>query len=223
MIFFDIDGTLLDFKRAEFLGVRSVYAKYGERFIMNESRFYAAWCAIGKKHFAKYLRGQTTFEQQKMDRVKEVFGLEGVGDAEARAVFQAYLSGFEDNWAAYDDVLPCLRQLRGQRLGILSNGDGTQQKAKLQRMGIDQYFYIQIISGEIGFSRPGVEIFWAAAEQAGELPRDCVYVGDDLYTDILPCGQAGMKGIWLKRDASGSAGQNDVAMIRSLRELAAHL
>lgn len=113
VIVFDIDGTLLDFKRAESLGVRSLYATYGGRFRMNESQFYERWCTVGKEHFAKYLQGETTFERQKIDRVREVFGLDGVriSDAEARTVFQVYLSDFEDNWAAHDDVLPCSDEL----------------------------------------------------------------------------------------------------------------
>lgn len=27
----------------------------------------------------------------------------------------------------------------------------------------------------------------------------CCYIGDDLYTDILPCNEVGLSGIWLNR------------------------
>lgn len=73
------------------------------------------------------------------------------------------------NLLPYDDVLPCLNELEGQRLGIISNGDLTEQMFKI------------------------------ACERAGVDIENCVYVGDDIEIDILSCIEAGMNGIWLNR------------------------
>ncbi|MCU6711347.1 hypothetical protein M6D81_21880 [Paenibacillus sp. J5C_2022] len=46
MIFFDLDGTLLDFKGAEYRGVLTFYDKFRSSYRLqaNPDAFYAAWC-----------------------------------------------------------------------------------------------------------------------------------------------------------------------------------
>jgi FMN phosphatase YigB (HAD superfamily) len=41
--------------------------------------------------------------------------------------FRLYRRYYEVNLLPYDDVLPCLNELEGRRLGIMSNGDLKEQ------------------------------------------------------------------------------------------------
>ncbi len=103
------------------------------------------------------------------------------------------------HWQPYEDVVPCLQNLSGRRLGVITNGDAKQQRLKLERMGLTDYFDIVIASGDIGYSKPNEAIFHSACEHAGTILSEVIYVGDDVHTDIVPCEALGIKGIWLNR------------------------
>ena len=51
MIFFDLDETLIDHKKAGIVGVKQFLDKYGSYFELYEESFYKYWCKISVKHF----------------------------------------------------------------------------------------------------------------------------------------------------------------------------
>ncbi|KNF07705.1 hypothetical protein CLPU_13c00470 [Gottschalkia purinilytica] len=90
MIFFDLDGTLLDHKLSEYLGVKALYKINKEYFNVNQNEFYHMWCNISEKNFRRFLDGELTFENQRNERIKEIFALSGVklSDDEAEKSFK---------------------------------------------------------------------------------------------------------------------------------------
>lgn len=134
--------------------------------------------------------------------MKELVG--EISDQQASQHLQYYLQHFKNNWRPFDDVIPCLERLHGYRLGIITNGDLNQQKQKLERMGISDHFEVVIASGDVGFSKPNIRIFELAAEISGHPLHDITYIGDDFATDIIPCEELNIKGIWLNRRSERS-------------------
>lgn len=221
MIFFDLDGTLLDHKRSEFLGVKAFYEEYKDYFKLKEEIFHKIWCQISDKCFNRYLNGEVTFDEQRIERIKELFNYSNIKltDEDAMIKFKKYLSNYEDNWKPFDDVIPCLKQLsRKYEIGIISNGDLKQQSLKLEKMEIKQYFTDIITAGEVGISKPNIKLFSIACYRVNKQPQECYYIGDDLYTDILPCKEVGVSGIWLNRKREPLAIDN-IKMIYSLNDL----
>lgn len=226
MVFFDIDGTLLDFKTAERRGVEVLYERYEANLSLTGEGFYQAWCAVGERHFQRYLAGDKSFTQQKCDRVKDLWALSNieVSDGDALRIFEVYLEAFEAHWVAFGDVLPCLEQLKSRyRLGIIRNGDGQQQTAKLTRLGIREAFEVIVTSGDVGVSKPAPEIFLKACRRAHVSPEESTYVGDSLETDILPAVRVGMHGVWIARHEAVPAANPSVMTIRSLEDLTERL
>lgn len=221
MIFFDLDGTLLDHKSSELLGVEAFYEEYKDYFRIEKQIFYKFWCQISDKYFNRYLKGEVTFDQQRIERIKELFGYSNVKltDEDAMIKFKKYLSNYEDNWKPYDDIIPCLKHLSKQYgLGIISNGDFNQQSLKLEKMNIKKYFSDIITAGEVGISKPNIELFNVACSRVNKQPQECYYIGDDLHIDIIPCKDAGMNGIWLNRKRD-TLTINSINMIYSLSDL----
>lgn len=202
IIFFDLDGTLLDHKSSEYLGVKEFYNYNKKYFKFSENEFYKAWCDISEKYFNIYLAGKLTFREQRIERIKGLFRLAKIklSDQDAEKKFNEYLLNYENSWQCFDDVKPCLESLKEYRLGIISNGDLAQQNLKLEKMKIKSYFEVIITAGEVGISKPNVEMFKIAASKANVQLRHCYYVGDDLNTDILPCKKVNMKGILIDRN-----------------------
>ncbi|MTI67987.1 MAG: HAD family hydrolase [Firmicutes bacterium] len=202
MIFFDLDGTLLDHRYSEYLAVKEFYNNNKYRFDFNEENFYKLWCDISNKHFNRFLNNKLTFSQQRIERIKELFEHVGIkfSDTEAENKFKEYLNAYEKNWKIYDDVINCLKELHSNyKLGIITNGDLEQQSLKLERIGVKKYFDLLIAAGDIGISKPNTKIFEIACNKAGFNPKECYYIGDNLNVDILPCEKINMNGIWLNR------------------------
>lgn len=84
------------------------------------------------------------------------------------------------------------------RVGILTNGDGAMQRAKVERHGLDALADAVVISNEVGVRKPDPAIFELAA---AELPADLdVYVGDTYEEDVAPAFDAGFLPVHVRHD-----------------------
>jgi putative hydrolase of the HAD superfamily len=222
MIFFDLDGTLLDHDYAAQQGVTTLYRIYGSDIQSNEEEFLASWESLLETYFNQYLEGKLSFVEQRRIRMKQQFHTFGITleDEQADQRFNQYLQGYELHWRCYEDVQNCLDRLGANhhRLGIITNGDHKQQVKKLNHLDILSYFSIVVTSGDVGYSKPSKEIFIEACKRAGVEVSDSYYVGDRLDVDARGSKEAGMKGIWLNRDNKMDENAN-VLTIHSLDEL----
>lgn len=109
----------------------------------------------------------------------------------------------------YPDAQSTLASLRqkGYSLGIIANQNaGTAER--LEAWGLRQYFDVIAASAEIGYAKPGREIFEKAFELAGCTAQECVMVGDRVDNDIAPAKAIGMTTVWIK---NGLAQYQDAA------------
>ncbi|OQR57945.1 HAD family hydrolase [Bacillus sp. CDB3] len=220
MIFFDVDGTLLDYETAEKNGISHFFQKYNDIFSGNELEATKLWHELSEQYFNKFLSKELSFQEQQGMRMYHLFKTYGVNlsPGESQHKFNQYIELYKNNWTVFEDVLYTLQSLqqRGYSLGIISNGDYEQQIEKLTALNILQYFKYIFTSSEIGISKPDPEIFHRAGLQSNLEMKDCYYIGDRLETDAISSTIAGMHGIWLNRN--DSLLKYDVPTIRSLRE-----
>lgn len=202
MLFFDIDETLIDQRKAEAVAAERLLGAYRELLPagMDSAEFNRRWRALREKHAAAFLEGRVSLTEQRRRRIRELFqGGSALSDAAADACFALYEEHYRSSWSLFDDVPPCLNELAGYRLGIISNGSVEQQKRKLCQTGIEDFFSVVVISEEVGAAKPRPEIFRAACIQAGCSPRESVYIGDRLDLDVQASRRAGMRPLWLRR------------------------
>jgi len=83
---------------------------------------------------------------------------------------------------------------RDYTLGIISNGDGPLQRAKLDALGLGIEHVV--ISAEIGCEKPDPRIFRHALSLAGVGAREAVFVGDRLDVDVGGAKASGMRAVW---------------------------
>lgn len=170
------------------------------------------------KHFNRFCRGELSVWQQRRERMREVFSSPKMSDAECDRRYHVFMAEYEPATRAYADALPALQRLKGARLGIISNGVREQQITKLERARMLSCFSVLVFSEDAGLGKPAPEIFLEACRRAGSDPAECVYIGDNLETDILPSRELGMRPIWLERSAS-VAEHEDVPVISTLDSL----
>lgn len=118
-----------------------------------------------------------------------------------------------------------LDQLRGAYpLALLTNGASDIQRDKLAGSGLEGYFSASIVSGEVGVGKPDPSIFAQTLTALEVAPEDAVMVGDNPASDILGANRAGIRAIWIRREARAlTHGAQPDATITSLTELAALL
>ncbi|WP_238709455.1 HAD family hydrolase [Natronorubrum halophilum] len=102
--------------------------------------------------------------------------------------------------------------------GVLTNGAGHQQRAKLERHGLEAVVDAVIVSGDVGMRKPDRRIFDRARRA---LPADdYVYVGDSYEEDIVGARDAGFRTVYVVEDGGkGAATDAADAVVSSVDDL----
>jgi putative hydrolase of the HAD superfamily len=216
-VLFDLDDTLLDNDMAKRSGIDRLLVRHPQ---VDRVAALEAWNTAYRKYHARYLAGELTLEQSKVARIRSWAErlLMPVRTSTELAWFDDYLAGCKAGWIAYSDATACLQALAGLRLGIITNGDGKQQRAKLVTIGLAKHFEVVIVSGDVGCAKPDPRIFRIAAAQLRLSPGQCLYVGDRFDNDIQGALAAGMHAVWLNRKAR-RASDDLIQEITTLAEL----
>lgn len=218
MLFFDLDGTLFDHKSAEKAGALGFWEKHRDLFDLPAESFLQAWSDLTEKYYQLFLAGKISFREQRRSRMRELYSQVGlmITDQEADLAFETYLKNYQQAWTVFSDVVPCLTELQGIGLGVISNGDFQQQAEKLTRVGIMKFFSVLVTSSEVGFAKPDKRIFWEACWRAKQKPAACFYVGDLLNVDFMGSTAAGMKGILLNRSGEPIPFPGEICIVENL-------
>lgn len=92
------------------------------------------------------------------------------------------------------------------RLGVVSNGHGPVQRAKLVAAGVSDLCEHVLISGEEGVSKPHPALFRKALSRVLTAPHEALFVGDDPSADIAGAARVGMRTCWVSGARAYPAG-----------------
>jgi putative hydrolase of the HAD superfamily len=159
--------------------------------------------------------------------VTETMRRMGVADAKIAADVAILYRALRDQRSRlFEGAIETLEELRarGVRLGLMTNGAATPQRAKIERFGLAHHFEHIVIEGEFGAGKPDPRVFASLLEALRVEPGDAWAVGDNIEVDVFGAMDAGIFGIWV--DASGrglpvGATRQPDRIITTLRELAA--
>ncbi len=129
-----------------------------------------------------------------------------------------------DRMRLFPETHAVLDRLRGMgmRLGLLTNGPGPEQRAKIDRFDLAHRFDLVQIEGEHGFGKPDDRAYRRALDALGVEPHETWMIGDHLEWDVLGPQRNGMRGIWYDIHAVGLADGTRVVpdrIVHSLSEL----
>ena len=181
-VLFDLDHTLLDTHESERQAYTHAMTEAG---LANHARHFARYVEINSEMWRAVERGEQSPNDVKAQRFVRLF--EEIGhDADAVATGAAFAEGF----GAFGDLYPGARELLEQtsaqaRLVLITNGISAIQRTRIERLELDQYFDAIAISGELGFAKPGPEIFdyvFKALDQPAD--EQTIIVGDSLTSDM---------------------------------------
>lgn len=196
-LLWDIDATLLNFKKAEYFAMRDGFEKF--QLPIDESQI-KNYNLINDKYWKRLERGEITREMVLHGRFREFFdGLNIAYTDELIYDFNKFYQVALGNKIFFNDnakeTLKALEKTYKQY--AITNGSIVAQKGKLKKSGLDKIFDGVFISEEIGIDKPNKEFFDIVFENVGSTDtREYLLVGDSLTSDILGANNAGINNIW---------------------------
>lgn len=100
------------------------------------------------------------------------------------------------------DTLEELRR-RDVRLALITNGDGTTQRGKIERFSLEPHFDHIQIEGEHGFGKPEERAYRHALGALNVTPGETWMVGDNLEWEVAAPQRLGIRAIWYDAEGAG--------------------
>lgn len=194
-LFLDLDDTILDFKKAEYIAIGKTIADFG---VDPTEEIRHRYHLINKWHWEQLEKGTMTREEILVGRFKVLFEELGV-QVDAEKVARTY----EKNLATGHWFLPGAEEAveslsQKYRLFLASNGTASVQKGRMTSANLYRFFEQSFVSQELGHNKPSKAYFDAAiARIPGFDPEKCLMVGDSLTSDILGGKNAGIRTVWV--------------------------
>jgi putative hydrolase of the HAD superfamily len=103
-------------------------------------------------------------------------------------------------------------------MALVTNGDKSQQREKIERYDLGRYFDVILIEGEFGAGKPEEVVYRHVLERLGVPAREASMVGDNLEWDVAAPQRLGLTGVWVDRAGTGLAAGSAVRPDRVIRE-----
>ena len=194
ILLFDVDGTLLDFDKAEEKGIEKLLLHF-EVPVTEENR--KKYHAVNKRYWEMLERGEITRDQVLSLRFEEYFGDFGI-KVDGAEVDRLYRSSLNESTYLIAGAIELLEQLKDQyKLYIITNGVADTQYKRLRASGLDKYFRGIYVSEEAGSQKPQNSFFEYCFEKMGRRDvENMLVIGDSLTSDIRGGNNAGIDTLW---------------------------
>ena len=195
-LLWDIDGTLLDFGKAEEYGIRKCFEIFGLGECTHE--MLSRYSKINRKYWEMLERGELTKPQVLRGRFEEFFQAEGIDFDKIDDFNNEYQYCLGDKAFLCDNGLETVEFLKGKvKQYAVTNGTIVAQERKLKHSGLDKIFDDIFISDKIGFEKPSIEFFQAVEEKIGKFNHhEVMIIGDSLTSDIKGGNNADILCCW---------------------------
>lgn len=210
-VLYDLDGTLVDHDHAARAGVDAWCRSLG----LPDDQW-DRWSRIERRWFTRFENGEISHLGQRIERCREFLGRPELGEGEALELYEYYLAVYRENWRAYPDAAASLdgALAAGLKVGILTNGAETMQRAKMESTGLWREGLVMCATVELGAPKPRPEAYLGALERLGALAAETVMVGDSWANDVEGARRAGLAAVHLVREGAASE-----SSVRSLAEI----
>lgn len=194
-LFLDLDDTILDFKKAEYIAIGKTIAEFGAD-PTDEVRH--RYHEINRWHWEQLEKGTMTRAEILVNRFKMLFDELGVpvNAEQAARTYEKNLS--QGHWflPGAEETVDYLS--KRYRLFLASNGTASVQKSRMTSANLYRFFETVFVSQEIGHNKPSKEYFDACFGSIPDFnPARALMVGDSLSSDIQGGINAGIRTVWV--------------------------
>ncbi len=193
-IFLDLDHTLFDSDSSEATAFAQTMVAAGAA---EPERYSTAYQKINLELWAAVERGEINPQQVRTRRFERLVAEQKIA-ADPLQMADDFVAGLGANGNLYDGAREVIERLSGQAsLALVTNGLSEVQRARIDRLGIVEYFDAIVISAEVGAAKPSAEIFDIVFE-ALDFPtkESALIVGDSLTSDMQGGANYGIATCW---------------------------
>lgn len=212
-LLFDLDNTLLDFTKAEYLCIKELFKINSLPHDDNAVKLYSE---INDRYWKAYERGEIKAEGIYVNRFI-TFGQEMGVKVDGDKLFSGYsalLSKCTVKKPFCDEILDYCKA-KGYDIAITTNGLAFNQHSRIKLSGIINYISHTFISEELGAQKPEKAFFNKVFEIVNEKDKSKVLViGDSVTSDIAGAINAGIDSCFI-----GDKECNATYKIKNLKEL----
>lgn len=196
VILWDVDGTLLDFKKAEYAAIKKCF----EIFNLGQctDAMIARYSEINRRYWEKLERKEITKQEVLVNRFKDFFVSENITTNCAEEFNKEYQLQLGETICFCDNSYELMKSLKGLvKQYAVTNGTKIAQDRKLLKSGLADIFDGVFISEVVGCEKPGIEFFEYVWEEIGCYEKDeIMIVGDSLTSDMQGGNNAGIVCCW---------------------------
>ena len=193
-VLWDIDGTLLNFKRAQYVALYKCFAYFDEHL---DDGMVEVYDRINHSYWLMLEKGEISKSELLVKRFVVFFRKYGINidPEEFNEMYQVELG---NTYVFNDHGYETVKELKNR--GIIqfavTNGTKVAQNGKLRGSGLDKLLDEIFISEDIGYEKPDKRFFEPVISKLNEYGIDkeeCVIVGDSESSDIQGGINAGIR------------------------------
>ena len=194
-LFIDLDDTILDFHKAEHIGLCNTLRHYG---VEPTEETIALYLQINAAHWRALEKGEMTRKHVNEGRFTTLFRELGreVDGQECAAFYLSQLALTYDYLPGAEEAVKALAQK--YRLFVASNGNSSVQTPRMANSGLNRYIEKAFVSEALGQNKPSKAYFDLCFAQIPDFdPHKAIMVGDSLTSDIQGGINAGIPTVWV--------------------------
>ncbi|MEX0721787.1 MAG: HAD family hydrolase [Balneolaceae bacterium] len=200
-IYFDLDDTLLDHKKAEHAGLRDIHRHFTEFGDIPEDNLLTTYHRINKGLWEEYGKGEIDRHILQRRRFEETFRDIGMDETMYEEAGKVYLDYYRNHWEWIDGAKEAYHRIADSyKVGIITNGFAETQRLKIAKFDFKSTASQIVISEDLGVMKPHPKIFEHATTLTGVTRDEILYVGDSLTSDVIGSSKAGWKVAWYTKN-----------------------
>lgn len=217
-LLWDVDHTLLDFKRSENYALKKAFSSFGRQI---DDDIVEVYSEINDKHWKRFELGEIAKTEVLYGRFRELLRVLDIRDIPLNSLEEKYQEELGNIYYYLDDSYELCKELKKHfKQYVISNGVGSTQHHKLEMSGFSSIMDGIFISEEIGFPKPEKAFFDACFNKIPDFDKACALViGDSLSSDIRGANNAGVDACWYHVPGALNTGYEDVTYIYEITDL----
>lgn len=199
IILWDIDQTLLDFKKSQDYALRYAFSQFQ---MTIDTETVLLYSEINDSFWKRLEKGEISKQEVLSGRFETLFKQLNIRNIEVGDFGPIYQKALGSVYYYQDDSYRLCEELkRDYRQFAVTNGVTWTQKNKLRLSGFDKLFEKIFISEEIGSPKPNKEFFEKCFEQIPDFKKEkTIIIGDSLTSDMQGGNNAGIACCWYNPD-----------------------
>lgn len=218
-VLWDVDGTLLNFKKAQYVALYKCFAYFNEYL---DDEMVNVYDHINHSYWLMLEKGEIAKSELLVKRFADFFNKYGImiDPVEFNEMYQVELGNtyvFNDN--GYETV-KALKD-RGIVQFAVTNGTKTAQDGKLRGSGLIDILDEIFISEDVGYEKPDKRFFEpvvAKLKEYGIDKSECIIVGDSESSDVQGGINAGIRTVHYTNDLKSKADEiiSDLSLVLAM-------